>query len=266
LSGYAPFLIVMSVLFGTTAVLRWRGENPTLAIATEVVALWLAFASSGNILSYLSATVALPLQDELLATADKALGFQWLVLFQWTWQYLVVGRLLSSCYHSLMPEMIVLGVWLSWGRREQRIREFFWVVYLASLLTGILAMTLPAAGAFFHYGLPDRADWLHDLDTLRGGTNLHFVLPDMVGIDTFPSFHTVLALLVIYVARGASVIGRLFVAWNVLMLFSIPPFGGHYLVDMIGGGVVLGICIGLVRLTAYLQQSAACDSKTRMSD
>jgi hypothetical protein len=247
LSGCAPFLLLMCMLLGTTAILRWRGGNPTLGVATEVVALWLAFASSGNILSYLSATVALPLQDELLASVDNALGFQWLALFKWVWHQPGVGCLLATCYHSLMLEIIALGVWLSWQRHEQRIREFFWVVYLASLLTGIIATTLPAAGAFLHYGVPDRADWLHDLDALRDGSNLHFVLPDMVGIDTFPSFHTTLALLVIYIARGTGAIGRLFMAWNAMMLFSIPPFGGHYLVDMIGGGVVLAVSIGIFR-------------------
>ncbi len=144
--------------------------------------------------------------------------------------------------------MIVLGIWLCMGRRQQRIHELFWIVYLAMLQTSIISATLPAAGAVVHYGFPDRADWLHDLEALRSGSSLHFMLPNMVGVEQFPSFHTVLAALVIYVARGTGVIGGLFIIWNLIMLVSIPTMGGHYLTDMIGGFVVVGVSIGLVRL------------------
>ncbi len=48
LSSFAPFLMTMVILLGTTTIVRWRGDNPALAIATEVVALWLALANSTN--------------------------------------------------------------------------------------------------------------------------------------------------------------------------------------------------------------------------
>ena len=249
LSGYAPFLMVMIMLIGVTGILRWRRRNPTLAVATEVAALWLVLGNSGAILSYLSATTPIALQDDLLASADRALGFRWPVLFQWVGQHPVVGGLLSTCYHSLTLEMLVLTVCLACSRHEQRIREL-WTVYVSILLTCILSAVVPAAGAFAYYGLPDRADWLCDLKVLRGGSNLHFTLTAMVGIVTFPSFHTVLAMLVIYIVRGTGVVGHLFMAWNVIMLISIPPFGGHYLADMIGGGTVLAVSIGMFRCAA----------------
>jgi membrane-associated phospholipid phosphatase len=134
------------------------------------------------------------------------------------------------------------------------VQEFFWIACLAILLTSILSAVVPAMGAFSEYGLPGQANWLHDLDTLRRGSNLYFVLPDMVGIVSFPSFHTVLAVLAIYITRGTGAVGSLFTIWNVIMLFSIAPIGGHYFVDMIGGGVVLAVSVGLVRSSARLRQ------------
>jgi membrane-associated phospholipid phosphatase len=54
----------------------------------------------------------------------------------------------------------------------------------------------------------------------------------------FPSFHTAFAIICVYTVRHS--LPALFGvgALNVLMLLSIPTFGGHYLTDMIGGGVV----------------------------
>jgi hypothetical protein len=253
LSGYSSFLIVALAFIAATAVLRSGWKDCRLAIATEVVALWMAFACSGNILTYLSATPALPLQDDLLASGDAALGFQWLVMYNWIRQHPGVGHILSICYASLFLELLVLGVWLSWRRYEQRIGEFFWIACLAILQTSILSALLPATSAFVHFGLPERATWLHDLEALRGGSNLHFALADLDGIVSFPSFHTVLAILVIYIARGTGMVGSAFIVWNAIMLFSIPSFGGHYLIDMVGGAVVLAISIRLVRGSALLQ-------------
>ncbi len=193
----------------------------------------------------------------MLANIDDALGFRWAVMFQWVSLHPFAGHILSTCYHSLSPELLVLGVWLSWGRQEQRIRDCFWIACSASLLTCIIFAAVPAAGAFVHYGLPGQANWLQNLDTLRNGANLQFAAADMVGIVTFPSFHTVLAMLVIYTTRGTGLVGRMFAVWNVILLFAIPPFGGHYLVDMIGGAAVLAISICLVRSSARLQRRRA---------
>jgi hypothetical protein len=201
----------------------------------------------GVVLSYLSATPALPLQDEMLASVDSSVGFHWLTVSVWVWRHPGFGWLLATGYSSLIPEMLALGAWLSWHGQIQRIQEFFWIVCLTSLFTCMLSAVVPAAGAFAYYGMPERSGWMHDLELLRGGSNLHFALADLTGIVTFPSFHTVVALLVIHAVRGTGAVGLLFMVWNGIMLFSIPPFGGHYLADMIGGGVVLAVSIGIFR-------------------
>jgi hypothetical protein len=261
LSGCGLLSIVMLVLLGGAAIARWERPESRAARAAEVVALWLAFATACNILSYLMATLALPLQDEPLASIDNTLGFPWLTIFQWVSRYPLLHHLLSTCYQSLTPETIVLGIWLAWERQDQRVHDFFWAAYLAGLMTSVLSALVPAAGAFVQYGEPDRAVWLDDLTTLRTGLNLHFALADMTGIVTFPSYHTVLAMLVIYIARGSGVVGRLLVVWNVIMLFSIPSIGGHYFVDMIGGGIVLAISIGLARCMAHSDQGDCLPGK-----
>ena len=65
------------------------------------------------------------------------------------------------------------------------------------------------------------------------------------GIISFPSYHVVLTLLVVYALRGS----RLFwpavvLAW--LTLLSVPSVGMHYLVDIPGGAAVVAITVRLV--------------------
>jgi hypothetical protein len=253
ISGYDPFLLIVGGLLCLTVLLRVIWGNPKLAVLAEVWALWMVFASVGNILTYLAATPALPLRDELFARLDRATGFQWKAVFDLIESHALVGRLLSISYGSLIPEILVLAAFLSFAGLEKRIRDFYWIVYIALVLTSVLSSLLPAAGAFPHYGMLDRASWMHDFEALRSRSNLHFSLPDMTGIVTFPSFHAVLPLLVIYVTRGTGAAGYGFAAWNLIMLLSITAIGGHYFVDIAGGAAVFGIALAARRWVAHSQ-------------
>ena len=53
-----------------------------------------------------------------------------------------------------------------------------------------------------------------------------------------PSYHTVMAVLFTYAFRRTGVIGYGIATLNLVMLFSIPPIGGHYLVDVFAGGAL----------------------------
>ena len=70
-------------------------------------------------------------------------------------------------------------------------------------------------------------------------------LSSLTGVVSFPSFHTTMALAYAYGFRRAGAIGWIVGALNFVMLFSIPFFGGHYLVDMIAG-VLMAILIGWI--------------------
>jgi hypothetical protein len=72
-------------------------------------------------------------------------------------------------------------------------------------------------------------------------------LGKMEGIITFPSFHTACAVLLPYLFRQHRYLRWPVLAMNVLMLFSIPNHGYHYLVDMLAGAPIAGLAIGLQR-------------------
>ena len=60
----------------------------------------------------------------------------------------------------------------------------------------------------------------------------------MQGIVTMPSYHTVMAVLLTYAFRRTGLVGYGIATLNLVMLLSIPPIGGHYLVDMLAGGAL----------------------------
>ncbi len=77
----------------------------------------------------------------------------------------------------------------------------------------------------------------------------------MQGIVTLPSYHTVIAILLIYVYRNNKFFLSLGVI-NGLMLLSIPSEGGHYLIDMIMGGMVAALSIVIVKSATRMQSKA----------
>src|SRR5260370_38906773 len=88
--------------------------------------------------------------------------------------------------------------------------------------------------------------WSAVLLTIRNGSLSKFALTDLTGIVAFPSFHTVVAVLLVYVHRPPL---RSFVPvaiLNALMLVVIPFAGHHYLVDMIAGTSVAAVSILIV--------------------
>jgi membrane-associated phospholipid phosphatase len=98
--------------------------------------------------------------------------------------------------------------------------------------------------------LPECGDcYLHDLLELRNGDLPSIDVTVMTGVIAFPSFHAVFAMMFTY-AHRSSVTFPVVAVLNLLMLFSIPSEGGHYLVDVIGGLMIGGVTIGAARLLA----------------
>ena len=71
----------------------------------------------------------------------------------------------------------------------------------------------------------------------------------MQGIVTMPSYHTVMAVLLTYAFRGTGLVGYGIATLNAVMLISIPPIGGHYLVDVIAGAALALGAIAVQRAT-----------------
>jgi membrane-associated phospholipid phosphatase len=77
---------------------------------------------------------------------------------------------------------------------------------------------------------------------------IDFSVPNSNCLVTFPSGHTILAIIMTYALRISryTLIPALLI--NGTMLVSTIPEGGHHLFDLIVGGVIAALAISFVRL------------------
>lgn len=198
--------------------------------------------------SYLTARANLPLIDDALITIDRFLGFDWLAHIAWANARPFISDVFSVGYNSFNVQiMLLLGALPLYGQFAHA-QRFVIVFFSTALITVILSALFPATGAYIHYNIDAARDfpYLHNMaglahkDILLGLrdhtlTALSFPL---LGIVTFPSFHTALAVMLSY---GFLPFRRLrFVVFvlNTIMIISTPMEGGHYLVDVIAGVVI----------------------------
>ena len=242
-------VLVMALLLALGVFYSASGRSGQLADIAHYAALYLAFMVTGTIFTYLTASLRLPLWDAELASIDSALGFNWLAWFQFVEAHRMLKLLLVVAYGTLTLQVIGSIIYFSHVGRRDRNDELWWCAMVSLLITAVMSGIFPAIGAFVTYGVPAHAQATHlpHLLALRDGSISSFALDTMQGIITMPSYHTVLAILLIYVHRGQRVWFPAVAVINGLMLVSVPSEGGHYLVDMLAGGAVAALSVMALR-------------------
>lgn len=247
-------------IVGATAILlalavSYQHRSRMLSDMALMASLWVALSGTGAVLTYLATTCALPLQDGLLMRYDQALGFDWLDWRDKVASQPVVHLVLSCAYGSLMPQIVLSCLLLPARRMTERCADLILMVAATLMLTMMVSAFFPVLGPWATFEGGD-IRYLPHVQMLRAPGPWHFDFPDMEGIVTMPSYHTVLALLFIYAYRGMGAVGWVVAGLNALMLLSIPSIGGHYLVDMIVGSMIAGLCILAFRVAPRLRRSS----------
>lgn len=220
----------------------------SLSLAQLVVALAVIAP-----LSYLAAAPAFPLVDAELARLDAALGFDWDGYARWVGERPALGRFLQGAYDSLRYQplaALLAGSVLHTGERN---REVIWLTCLGLGLCIAVSVVTPAMGMGERAGLA----YAEALKEVRSGGWSAVNYDNFQGIVTFPSFHTASAVFLIYIARRSAWLLRVSVPLNLTMIAATPLGGGHYLVDLLAGAAVAGVCILVVRRLAGRRSDAA---------
>jgi membrane-associated phospholipid phosphatase len=226
----------------------------SLTILVRAGALFIPLGFVGGIFMYLSYGLGQPLMDDSLARADAALGFNWLGFLAAVNSSHWLSTILVVSYHSVGPQMPALLLVLAFLGSEDRLLEFIGLLAITSLLTAAGMTLVPAAGAYAYFDpRPELFDnftrhagmWHYtELMKLRSGKPFVFLAEQYEGMVTFPSFHTVLGIVIAYAVRGVRWLFAPVAVLNAVMIVSTLPEGGHHLVD-----VLAGIAIALVGLT-----------------
>ncbi len=249
--------LALGIVCGYSVRIRWLRDLGHYA------ALWLAFAVVVNVASYLAATMRLPLCDGQLSALDQLIGFQWLPWFSFLRGSHVANLVLPSIYSSIILQAFASVVFFALIGSTERNRELFWIALFAAIATVAISGFVPALGPMTADSVPK---WTTTLLKIRAGTLHRATFSTMPGIIAFPSFHTVLAMVFVYVHRPPFKTFIPIAAINALMLAATPFLGHHYLTDVIGGVAVTVIAIVAYRIaTAPALEQAGMQTRPALA-
>lgn len=239
----ASGLLTIAVVYGCT------GRSKRLSDMGYYGAVFIAYGPLVIVMSYLAAYRGNALCDAELLNFDAFLGFDWHRWAAFLRTHTACDALLALAYGSLVPQLCVTIVMLSHMDSVDRNKELFWTVLVSSLITTVVFDLFPAVGPFAYFNVDlDRAIHLKDLVELRSGAVQSYSVLQLQGLIAFPSYHTVLAVLIPYVHRGSRYTFVPCIVLNALMLVSTPSHGGHYFADIVGGVLTALGAIALVRI------------------
>jgi membrane-associated phospholipid phosphatase len=236
-----------------------RGSTGVRALAWNA-GLFIPLGFGSVYFMYLVSATDRTLADSTLALVDASLGFDWRAFLVWTNSRPALAAILVFAYHSVGLQMLLLFPILAFAGRDLRLGEFMAMLAVSSLLTAAIMVFAPAAGAYAYFqpGAADfsnftaRAGMWHyeELMKLRSGEPFSLLVTKAEGLATFPSYHTVLGILIVYALRDTPKIAWPIGILNAIMIVSTLPEGGHHLIDVLAGiavGLLTIVCVRAVQ-------------------
>lgn len=176
------------------------------------------------------------LKDDALRRADLLLGVDVVEASRWFREHAIAQKVMELAYFSAIPQTIFLLAYFGFTKNS-RLGTFLKRFMAGAAVTLVVFALVPARGNYTD--VPDCMQSTADrFDALRAGTITEINPKDAKGIITFPSFHTVWAVLLMAAFINTPVRTPMLLL-NLLMIASTIPVGCHYFVDILGG---LGIC------------------------
>jgi membrane-associated phospholipid phosphatase len=248
------FLVLCVAIYGIVG-----AQAPRMAGSTAVVSdlllsiLQLVVTLKAFVpLTYLAAAAGYPLVDTALTKLDAMFGFDWNVEANWVANHPTLDWLLQRAYFSLYYQGALVFLVGSITRPGDRNGEIIWQFCISLVLTCAIFVFTPALGHVAHIG----TDWMKTLTMIRNGEWADLDFSHVEGIISFPSFHTTLAILLVYAVRDHRWLLAVFVPLNMLLIVATLSVGGHYFVDPLAGAAVAFVSIAATRL---LRQQLAKD-------
>lgn len=240
---FATFRYMRPQYFGWVAHRIW--------CAAVFIILAYVFASNLGLYNQLTMTQNWPFADAALITADRAIGFDWLFYAKLMTENQNLNEALNYAYSGLTGTGLLVAVLLGGlaNNRERSIETAFLLV-----ATGIFVVTfasfVPAEAAWVTLAdseLLARLDARSGIDHvepmmyLRSDGPIHILTSKIIGLATFPSYHTCLGLIILLSTRGYRFLAPMGMLSGFAIVAATPIYGGHYFVDVIAGTAVTAI-------------------------
>lgn len=242
-SAYIRIALLTTALVAGGVFYSTRRKEPKLAAMLFGASFLCAFSAAASLLNYFLLTFHGPRIDAALASADLWLGFDWVAMMTAMADHPILSTILFYVYNSVLPQIALMVVLLGWLGNAEKIYRFCIAVAAGALIAIFVWALFPAVGTQALFTLPpDIVSRLHLAveaeygvllnDLMRDGPG--FISPnELRGLIAFPSYHAVLALLVMWYARNLGLLFWPLAAINAAVLVATPIHGGHHLVDVL---------------------------------
>jgi hypothetical protein len=260
--GVGPIAWVMAALMIISRLLRGEHGSPRISDSAGALAVAWVGGLGGGVLAVLGLRMHMPIADPLLLRADHALGFDGVAFVgvlvgQGQWLF----SIMAPAYAYTMP-LVALSMCAlaAAGRRVEAWRAC--LCFNATMLTTcLIAIFTPAKGlglwapAQLLAHLPDYAMtyFWGSFDLFYGVEPPVLRLTSISGVISFPSFHAAMGVILMAMWRSSPVARTMACVWTGFMLLGCFAYGGHYLIDLLGG---VAVSIGWFALSRYLETSA----------
>lgn len=237
----------IAVMLVGAAVLRARHPGSPLGdIAQSLAVIMLAGLVCGA-MAMLALRSGVPLADGQLRSFDASMGLsaqasvERLALLPAS-----VLRVFHTVYETSFPQIAVAAMLLPLCRRSFECWRLVFVFAGGSLTSALISFGFPAMGSFVTAtaatisAMPQGAGTyaFHDVAQFRSASHATLDLEALAGVITFPSVHTILALLAIQAWWWHPVLRWPVLALNLLVIVTTIPMGGHYFVDLLAGALI----------------------------
>ena len=248
--------LLAALLLVGAHIYRTVRPDPRLAAMLFGAGFLCIFSSEASILNYLLLTKAGARIDMTLAQLDRAMGFDWPAVMRWMEYHPRLNTAAFVAYSSMLFQVAMSIIVLA-GIEPDRIYRFCLALALSALLCIAIWAFAPSFGAFSVYALPgapkglalDSAYAQELVRLLREGPGL--ISPrNARGLIGFPSYHAVLALLVIWYLRDVKFLRWPALILNMAVLLATPVQGGHHAIDVLASFPVTALSIFLASRTA----------------
>ncbi|WP_375775607.1 phosphatase PAP2 family protein [Bradyrhizobium sp. ma5] len=240
--GPMGFHLAVDTVYG-----RWRSA-PVLSNLAGAVAVFFWSAAAAATISLVGLRYKFPLIDDSLADADRVIGIDLPSIILWFAKHPWLTELLAAAYCSSFVQVAALFVLLAATKRFDKLWQLAFVFALTIVASTMFSVFWPAKGAFVYFdhpvaildALPEHAGIYHlaKFEYFRNGASPELSLSNLQGVVTFPSFHTCLALMTIFATIGTRWLFGITLVWNLLVLVSTLPIGGHYVIDLTCGALL----------------------------
>jgi membrane-associated phospholipid phosphatase len=240
-----PLIVAVSIYYR-----RWRLDR-WIATGAESCAQIASILLLGMMLTYPLAALAFPYQDSALHAMDGWLGLDWQDYLDFFNASPTLGLLSKAVYCSMQLQYPLVILALTASSRFLRLQQYIFTVLIALVVTLAIFTFMPAVGAYAYLQVPAdhyaklapivTFEQMQHLEAMRNGS--WSVIRDMEGLISFPSFHTISAILFTWAVFPIRKLRWWALGLNAALIASTPVQGAHYFIDILCGAAVAAFAI-----------------------